>query len=265
MNKLLIPAVVALIVLAVGGGYLFISKTSKLPAALSGLQVVSVIPRISEKDLVPYVSDANVRKNMVAQANQSAYRVTSTSSGKGTTSVIDIQLVGNDFRIHTAETDNGKPLSESISIGDTTYIKDPSDGKWWKQTAKPDSQQPTELNPQDFMPDNMVKEATASAGKMNFKFLGMEACGNLNCFKYEESFADTPGATTVWFDDKQYLTRKMVSGSGESSFTQEYSYGNISVNPPSPTKDVPEGKSIYEMLYQQGQSVSGSLPAGISY
>jgi hypothetical protein len=87
--------------------------------------------------------------------------------------------------------------------------------------------------------------------------LGEESCGTLTCYKYQEG-SDADDTTRIfWFDTKDLLLRKEQTGFGEFVSVSEYSYDNINVSAPSPTKPVPEGKSIYDMMASQMMESSG--------
>ncbi len=98
-----------------------------------------------------------------------------------------------------------------------------------------------------FKPMDLKEEYTKS--NVTYKKLGEEACGGLTCYKYEEKQGSGDQSTrTFWFDTKELLLRKETNGYGEFKSTEEYSYDNLSVSAPSPTKEVPEGKSIYDYM-----------------
>src|SRR3972149_7234394 len=236
-----IVIIVIVAVLAVGGFLLYKSGKISIPGvAQMGL-------RGTEKDF-DNISDPILRKHFVSQKNVNAVRTVSQSSGKGTKDTTEYQLKGDKFFYRMMEEDGSKETSHMIMIGDTTYLKDYADNKWWKQTSKPEEvpegQEPPK--PED-LKDELVQEDPAL-----YKSLGTEACGDLNCYKYEQTFKDSPGTRTFWFDDKKFLLRKETSGYGEFTNTIEYAYDGINISAPSPTKDVPEGRNIYEYLFSGG-------------
>ncbi len=235
---------VVLVVALLAGGYFFMSFRGG-GSPLSALP--GVTPRVSEKDF-EFITDPVMRKHFVAQANATAFRTKTDSSGKGTVDTTEVQMQGDQFRWRSTVNDKGKDISDAIYIGDTTYIKDFSDNKWWKQTIKPEKTTQTQKATEN-KPIDIKEEVDKEKDKLNFKALGKEACGNMMCYKYEISFGSDSGKQTVWFDDQKYLTRREESSFGEFKTAVEYSYDNINVSPPTPTKDVPEGKNIFEFLY----------------
>lgn len=255
----------------VAGGY-FVYKTVLLNGTfvpnpitkVTELAGGKILPKVQETDFA-FVEDPEVRKNFVAQTNTTKFRVISNSSGRGTEAFTEVDYKSDsDVRMYTK-----MEQTEIITIGNTTYLKDPADGIWWMEKAKPvptgeaDSQEdPSIMSPEDFKTDIESKQ------NMTYKKLGEEPCpvpvgAGLTCYKYEETEAgnaDSP-KRTFWFDTKSYLLRKEINGYGEFTSTNEYTYDNISISAPSKTKAVPEGKSIYEMM--AFGSAAGILPEGM--
>ncbi len=251
---LLVIVIVAVVALV--GGYFLVKSGSITIPGVSQL----VAPRATEKDF-EFISDPLIRKHFVAMANATAYRIKSSSSGRGEIiSTSEIQLSGNDFKYKTTESQNGKEVSQIISIGDTTYLKDYSDGKWWKQVQKAATPAPGATAEPAATPVDFKQDLEKNQGLI-YKSLGQEACGNLTCYKYEETDPkNSGGKRTFWFDTQQFLLRKEVSGFGEFTATNEYSYDGISISAPSPTKDVPQGHDIFEYM-NQGPTSGQQLPA----
>ena len=228
----------------------FLSKT--------GLSLPGVTPRATEADFA-FIQDPILKKHFVAQANQMAYRI-ATQDPTGGTQTTEMQFQGEKFKYRMA---NSKPQSDTITIDDTTYVKDFSDNSWWmQQAAKLDQPEATELpeQPEDFKQDYLNNQ------QMQYKALGEEACGSLACHKYEETDPNQGGYKRVfWFDTKDFLLRKeQVSYGGKLSGTNEYSYDNVAVNVPSPTKPVPEGRNIYEYMFGgAGAGAGTTMPANV--
>lgn len=245
MPKIIIGIVI--IVAVAAGGYFFLQKNNQAtPLPIPGLEQ-TILPKATEKDF-DFTQDPILKKHLVAQANKSSYRTKTVSPGSGLTTVNEIQITGTSFKSREIESDGLKERKHIIIIGDTTYLKDYSDGKWWKQTLKPEETKEEEEAPEK--PKDFKEEYTKP--NLTFKSLGKEACGNLNCYKYEQTMPETPDVKRVfWFDDKEYLLRKEQGGYGEFIVTVEYSYAGIDIKAPSPIKDVPAGKNIYDYLSPQ--------------
>jgi hypothetical protein len=150
-----------------------------------------------------------------------------TLLGKTQTSVTVID--GEKYQSITSE--NSKENANFISIGDTSYTKDYSDNKWFKETLKPATKEENQKNTTDLK----TTVSDAKPDKLAYKKGTKEACGNLMCFKYDLVAAGA--SSSVFFDDNEYKLRKVTSGTGAQALTIEYSYDNINISAPSPTKD----------------------------
>lgn len=242
VNIFIIAGIIAAALLA---GYFFLSQKVSIPIPGGLPGALSLTPRATEKDF-EFIEDPTLRKHFVAQANQTTYRTKVTSPGSGLTTLNEVQIKGDSYNFREIESDGPKERKHMITIGDTLYLKDYSDNKWWRQTAKPaeikdgeKKEEPTDFKEEYSKPD------------LKYKASGKESCGSsaegLTCFKYEQIFPESPDMKRIfWFDDNKYLLRKDQAGFGEFIATVEYSYDVINIQAPSPTKDVPEGKSIYE-------------------
>jgi|GEM_PF-1500019 len=197
------------------------------------------------------VQDPIIRKHLSAQFKKTEYKIVSQSSAKDVgTTIMLVQTNGTTAKFRTTTTDaKGKVSNDMIVDGDTTYILDVKDNVWWKQTA---SKEKTETNgiAEKFAPEDIKKQFEENKTKTTYTSLGKEACGDFACFKYKEVIGEGKEMVrTIWFDDKDYLLRKDESTFGEFTSTNTYLYTDIVISTPSPTKDVPEGKSAYEMMY----------------
>lgn len=126
----------------------------------------------------------------------------------------------------------GKEIVSFIRIGNTTYIKDYTDGKWFKNDKQPSEN----LR----FPNDPNQKITNYDGPTNeYRFLNIETCDSgLGCYKYQvlnNSFPDT--LMYVWFDDSEFLTRKNLFREKDGSeITVEYTYTIVNINEPSPLK-----------------------------
>lgn len=169
-----------------------------------------------------------------------------------------------DIAYRTIDFNGTKEVSDMITVGDFTYLKDYSDNKWWKQGMnQPETDSEPEMTgePEDTKDVETIADEYSKKEQSTFTNLGEEACGNLICHKFQEAMPDYPEATrTFWFDTKQYLLRKEENGFGEFLSTNEYEYDGVNVTAPSPTKDVPEGKSIYEYMMMDDSMMRDTKP-----
>lgn len=207
---------------------------------------VSLFPSATEKDF-DFIADPILRKHLAAQSNQRSYRTKTYSSGADLNLTNEYQFKGENLNTREIQLNpSGKEIKHKIQIADTIYIKDFTDNKWWKQTITPEVQEEV---PKEEKPEEPVDfKAEYSKPDLQFKSLGKEACDNLMCYKYEQL---TGGSEEMafkrifWFDDKKFLLRKEETTVGEFTVSSQYSY-DVNIIPPSPTKDVPEGRSIFE-------------------
>ena len=145
-QKGLAPLILIVIVAIVGamaiGGY-FLTKKSGSPIGVPG---VSQTTQATEKDF-SFIDDEKVRKHFAAQANQQTYRQKSTTSAKKGSSVNEYQIKSDLINIRTIENGSKGETSHLITIGEkdgeTIYVKDYSDNKWWREVVKNASPSPT--------------------------------------------------------------------------------------------------------------------------
>ncbi len=132
--------------------------------------------------------------------------------------------------------------SEMIHLDGTTYSKMPEGEGWYVLSADGEDSDLATSATDDF--DFKDAEGNFEDPFGTFTKGGKEACGDLTCFKY--SFPDktesdgsvTPGYT-IWFDDKDYLLRKIHSSNADGESTIYYSYPEIKVSKPSPIVEAP--------------------------
>lgn len=229
------------------------SSAKKVSEAVKTEVAANTRAMLTEQELSG-IKDPLIRKYMIAQSGQTAFRVRTKMDAKSDVlNTTEIQFSGSMMGFHTYAEQGSTRSREMMVLGDTTYVKDQKDGSWWKQVAKPAaSSSPTAAfqmpKVEDFK-DQFVKDQATTT----YTAMGTESCGSLTCYKYEEKKGDGASSThTFWFDNKEYLLRKDIVTSGSFSTNNEYSYDNVSVSAPTPTKDVPEGTSIYMYLVDTG-------------
>lgn len=265
-----LPIIFLLITLGilVAGGYFIYTKvlnksitslTEQIPG-VGNLVGQAMLPKLTEADFKD-IDDPLIRKHLAKQYSQTKMTITSTSNGMDdnsrTTMTTDYRS-DTDFRMHMIQFMNGKESQNMITIGDTTYLKDPTDNTWWMQKAdKLEEKSEFKDLEEAYNPEEMKKEVMEKS-TVTYKSLGEEACGKLTCHKYEEISGEQDSSSRIfWFDTKELLLRKEEAGYGEFMSISEYSYDNINVTAPSPTKQVPEGKSIYDMMASQMMEGAG--------
>lgn len=208
---------------------------------------------LSEQDLMG-ISDPLVRKHFVAQANARAYKIVTSSGETKEVSTTQIQIQGDQVKFYTKMGVAGMN-TEMIVIGDTTYVKDQKDNSWWKQVVKPESQESNQASLKVPKLDELKAEFTKKQEGVGFKQLATESCpgsSSLTCYKYEETDGEDKSQKRVfWFDNRDFLLRQDEYTTGKTTTTNVYTYDNIVISEPSPTKEVKEGDNIF--MYMLGQ------------
>lgn len=240
-----IAIILAVVILAVaGGGYYFVTKANKdkskdtntsqsaEDAAASEAISAACKQEVDDEDFCRYAASVS---NLYA--NKEAYTAVSTGSMEGTTSTSTIKSDGKGNTYISTETPQGK--TESITLNGTTYTKSPSQNVWYRL---PKSDTPTDNGVETDAPEYNFDEPEESSGpKTIYKKLGEEACGDLTCVKYQTYSEDSPSDTwTVWFDKKDFKTRKTEIASSGSKYTTTYTYEAVDISEPSPVEDMPD-------------------------
>jgi uncharacterized protein (UPF0333 family) len=223
-----VVAVVGVILLG-AVGYVAWNNFGKQKAAEVTADVASkvALQAASAECLKKY--DQDICKFMTNWALVKQYRMTSTDGANKTI----MELDGDK----THMTMTGQMAFETITIDKTTYTK--AGATWYKQTAKATPEQDTSKDYKVEFKEPSKDEPQAVEDKTEYKKIGKEACGNLQCFKYEiVNPADTTTKQFVWFDDKEYKIRKYLTQTPEGNSEQTYEYSNVSVKAPSPVKEL---------------------------
>lgn len=235
MNKQYLIIGAALAVLLVGGGALMMSQKGGdgTQSTLGGsvAKLLNAECRYNDPELCKFMNNWSMPQE---------YSMHSTMTSKsGPTIEFASQMDGEDT--HTVMKDNGKITQETITLAGVDYVKDLSDNTWWKIARE-------ETSPQEEKDDTVVsidqdfsEKMAEVEDKTTYVRLGTEACGTLTCYKYEiVDPANTMTKEFIWFDDKDYLMRKMRSEEqgGEMAVSEiETTYGNVSIVAPSPVKE----------------------------
>jgi hypothetical protein len=263
LTPIIIVAIVA-VLLAIGGGFYFMSQKNGGSNPLANLTEGNPLAKVTLNPNCKY-NDPELCKfmnNMMVKKDQSIKTV-STMGGMNMESLYESS--GEDkFRMSSKL--NGKENSNMISIGETTYTLDYNDNKWWKVTLKKEELdmkiEESDTGKFEF-PDEEVEDKT------QYKFIAKEACGNKQCFKYEIVSPEMPeGKQYIWFDDSEYLMRKMRMESKEGTMESTYSYDNVNISVPSPIKEAAPGAAmptqseadVKEMMKQYEQQTKQEEP-----
>jgi uncharacterized protein (UPF0333 family) len=226
---------VVAVLAAVGGvGYYVMNKQKKTDtktnastAAASKAVNEECMKALNDSDFCKFASNWN---------GLESYKAVITGSGAEGNSVMTIE-VENSKRSKFTMTVNGAETMASVTIDNTSYIKDLTDGKWAKYTST------TQDNDTDVKDDISInfKDDPATPEKEDattYAKIGKEACGKLTCFKYKVTDPSTPADEQfVWFDDKDYLLRQWSNKSEGVTSLMAISYEKVSISVPSPVKE----------------------------
>lgn len=213
------------------------------------------------------IADDLVRKNLVATMNQAKVR-TRTTMGMGDEAVVtvtELDMSGGDYRYKTGQEVKGEMKNEMVFMGEAIYLKDYSDGAWWKEVTKPEeiaeqAKGLMELPDFESIKDEVVEKNLQST----YQKIGEEPCGGksggLTCYVYQETYPNDGGVRKFWFDNKKFLTWKEEQGEGEDKVISEMEYEGVKVETPAPTKDVPEGESVFMLMGKQ--TMREAMPEG---
>ncbi|MBA2279275.1 hypothetical protein H0V99_02465 [Candidatus Saccharibacteria bacterium] len=232
---------IVLVLTAVGGvGYYVMNKQKKDKA---GTEVQSVANKEVEKACKQEIDDQDFCKFASNWSQDDNYKVVMSNTSAEGTSVMTFEIQGKD-KSRSVTTMNGAEVAAFVSIGNTSYIKDLSDGAWTKYT----SDAPTDANVTDDLDFNFSEDdtdTTTPPDNTEYKKLDKEACGNLTCFKYQIVDPEEPNVTQfIWFDDKDYKLRRMVLTNTEGSSDMIYSYETVNIIEPSPVKEAPDYQNM---------------------
>lgn len=214
-------------VVIIGGGIWLATK--------GGGTSVSINKELQSKCLTQ-VNDDLFCKFAGAFGNAGDYRVTVNTTDGTSTSVLELSSDSKSNSSMVVRT-NGQEQGSVVLYNGVTYVKDSSDGQWFKYGAS-DTNKPEVLDLKkefvkgDFKSDN--------GEKIDYIKIGTEKCGDLTCYKYqvkEPAKADQEGF--LWFDTKNYLLRRVTIKQGSSNTDMSVNYTSVSISEPSPTKDFP--------------------------
>jgi len=177
------------------------------------------------------IHDETFCKFAGAFANAGAYKVSMTNQSKTGTMSVELasDTSGNGSMLVSS---NGKVTADVIKFNNATYVKDPSDNKWIKYSAgNTSAPQLTDLK-QEFVKGNFDKNDKGQA--ISYKSAGTEACGSLQCYKYQIIESNQTGY--LWFDNSSYLLRRISINASGSTSNMTVDYANVNISEPSPVK-----------------------------
>jgi outer membrane lipoprotein-sorting protein len=144
-----------------------------------------------------------------------------------------------------------------ITIDKTVYTK--AGDTWYKQTAESTDKNTTDDFKIDF--EDPEDESTPEEDKTTYKSLGKEACGNLNCFKYEVIDPEQADQKNfIWFDDKDYQLRRSRTETPDGASEMTFEYDNVNIGEPSPVQELGPNQYIIP-----GQTEPSTIPTAADY
>ena len=227
ISKTIVLVVIAVLLIG-GAGFYFMTMKGGAGNPLS---------RIIKKPLNPNCEykDPDLCKFFNNYKDLPSFTMVSNSKYEGVAMESKFESQGQN-KTHIVTSESGKESMNIITIGDTTYTKDYTDNKWFKQTYKPDpNATPTPANDlKDTFNDKKQME-----DKTEYKALGKEACGSMMCFKYQVITPGNQDSTDyIWFDDNDYLLRKQSTTTKDGNTSEStFSYDSVSITEPSPVKE----------------------------
>lgn len=228
--------VIIVVILAISGvGYLVLKKGGKIATNTVANVVKSAESQKAYDDCKKEFSDEDLCKALSNFTGLKQYQTTMTTTGSG---AMSIAMEVDGEKTYMKQTLSGKSL-ETIRIGNTTYTKDNTDGKWWKQVFE--TTKPTTSTDDYKFETNIDNTKT----KTTYTKVGQEACDKLTCLKYKITETGSTDTQYIWIDTKDHLVRKWATESSDGSKTEAtYSYNKKSVDAPSNTKDASPTQSV---------------------
>ncbi|MCL5784385.1 MAG: hypothetical protein M1142_03465 [Patescibacteria group bacterium] len=227
---IVIIAVVALV--AAVGGYFVLGKGGggSVPGLPGGIGL-NPNCKYNDPDLCKFINNFKDLKT---------YSIKSTTTAKSQPKMENLLELSGDDKFHMVTSENAKENYNVITIGDTTYTKDYSDNKWWKQVAPKQKEENTKIK------DEVDVKDTVEEDKTTYKKIGMEACGSLQCFKYQVISPDMTDITEyIFFDNNQYMLRKTREEVKDGTVSEaDYAYSGVNIQVPSPVKEAKPGQII---------------------
>ena len=228
--------VVAVVLVAAAGAAVW--RVSSSNKNSSGSKVV--VNKQVEDACNKAISDTNLCKFAASFNANAAYKATATTTGGSANGTLTIETDGKG-NTSLSGTTAGQSL-DTITLGNSTYIKDETNGTWLKYTTDT-TNSASSSNPAD----NVKLDANniTNNGTITYKNLGTEACGSLTCYKYQVIDKSQTGTTQyMWFDTKNYQMQKYeVSSASTGTMDMAFTYQGINIATPSPVQDASSSAS----------------------
>jgi outer membrane lipoprotein-sorting protein len=189
-----------------------------------------------------------------------SYHAKFTTTGSDGTSTSEMDVDGKNNTSMTSSQD-GKEAVASISLNNTTYIKDETSGTWLKYPPADNSAPKTDNPTSDVKVDtNDITEKNT----VTYKSLGKEACDNLTCYKYQVIDSTHPNDQQfIWFDTKDYRMQHWYNKDDQGTTDMVITYKSVNIKAPSPVKDF-SAQSNADLQAAQAAAAAAAASAGAS-
>lgn len=158
--------------------------------------------------------------------------ITTTSENSEEINIIKAE---NPKKTSSTTHQNGDLIDETIILGNEIYIKDYSDNVWahYTEEAEEDTEETISY---DFTSET---SEDVQSFKDDHKFEAMEQCDDKMCYKYKITHdADTNSYSYLWFDDQEFLTRRILTVDTDTSTNMAFEYKAVTIDVPTPTKEI---------------------------
>ena len=256
LSQVVIIVAVVVIAAIIGVGWKVASNSSNSPSKAANKTAASTpvdsacLKAYNDKTLcafaagfslsgVPYKAVFSVTQGTAGSSSTTTY----LSDGKGNSSISSVSAGGE---------------ADYITLAGTTYLKDQTDSTWWK-FAPGSSSTPTTSNPTSGIKFDTSVAAGSTKPTVTYKKIDTEACGSQSCVKYQVIDPATPTTTEyVWFDTKDYRLQQFSSkDSSGSSNDAVFTYQNVTITAPTPTKDFSASSGVDSQALEQALQSSG--------
>lgn len=217
---------ILLLAVCIGAAYTSVSRIKQMQNAANA-GTYEACQQFIEDNLLCRFASAH------EQDGSQNYTITSTTTNGDVTEVSTIEVTHAD-KMKSVTLAGLKEIEAYIVIDETTYVKDYADNVWAKY-ADPDFTPSQHSIQYDF--SNAYSEDVIEF-RDYYKNVGTEPCGELKCHKYEVRYPDDDGVTYLWFDTDNFLLRRLLSNNPDSTTNNQFTYGSVIIEAPSPTKDV---------------------------
>ncbi|OGL35689.1 hypothetical protein A3F65_01200 [Candidatus Saccharibacteria bacterium RIFCSPHIGHO2_12_FULL_47_16b] len=203
-------------------------------ATSGGEKELSLNKEIQQKCMTE-VNDDLFCKFAGAFGNANSFKVEATSTSDQGASSYEISTDAKDNNQMVVK-QNGQEQFNVVTYNGTTYLKDYTDGQWIKYASNDPNKPEVADFKKEFAKGNFKSD---SGQKITYTKIGTEACGSLQCYKYQVKDPDSPGDNFLYFDTKDYLLRRITLKGSTSSTEMTVNYAAVNITEPSPTKEAP--------------------------